>query len=128
MARDSEDTMIDRIPDSELEIMNIIWEHEAPVSRQTIEEAVAAQRPLAQTTILTLLTRLAKKELVSVTKNGRSSEYTPLIGKEEYLASQSRRFIERECGHKMSIFASALAGGLSKDEIEELRALLASEE
>ena len=42
------------LPDSELEIMQIIWEKEPPVSRTEIESAVSADHPLASTTILTL--------------------------------------------------------------------------
>lgn len=118
---------IERIPDSELDLMHVLWEHKAPVSRVVLEEGMTEIKPLAQTTILTLVSRLVKKGYVKAEKNGRSSEYTPLVSKTEYLAAQSRRFIEKECGSKMSTFASALVqSGLSKDDIEELSELLKS--
>ena len=50
---------IKRLPESELEIMQIIWEEEPPVSRMTVERELRKEHPLAPTTILTLLTRLA---------------------------------------------------------------------
>ena len=51
--------------------------------------------------------------------------YTPLVSREEYLAGQSRRFLDKLCGGKLSVLAAALCdSGLSRDEIEELRGLL----
>jgi len=52
---------IKRLPDSELELMQIIWKLEYPVSRPDIEKNLPENHQLAATTILTLLTRLAKK-------------------------------------------------------------------
>ena len=81
--------------------------------------------PLAQTTILTLLGRLADKGFIKAEKNGRSSVYTSLVSREEYLASQSRRFFEKICGGSVSAFASALTdSGISKEDLAELSRLL----
>lgn len=119
---------IDRIPDSELEVMQILWDHEPPVSRAWLEEKINETRPLAQTTILTLVSRLMKKGFVKAEKNGRSSVYTPMVSKEEYLAAQSERFVKCECGGNISVFASALThSGLSSEELDELRKLLFSD-
>lgn len=63
---------IKRLPESELEIMQIIWKEPAPVSRTVIEYALNKTHPLAATTILTLLTRLCEKGFLSLKKEGRS--------------------------------------------------------
>lgn len=119
---------IDRIPDSELEVMQILWNFDPPVPRRVLEDEMKKVHPIAQTTLLTLVSRLVKKHLISADKNGRSSEYTPLISRDEYLASVSETFIRKNCGGKMSVLASALTGsGLSHDDIEELRRLLAED-
>ena len=116
---------IKRLPDSELEIMQVLWGLEAPVTRARLEEAVAEIHPMAQTTLLTLVSRLAAKDFVRIDKQGRSSVYTPLVGKGDYLSSQSRRFVDKVCGGSMTAFAAALCdGGLSSEEIAELRKLL----
>ena len=47
---------IKRLPESELEIMKIIWKETSPISRSVIEHALGETHPLAPTTILTLLT------------------------------------------------------------------------
>ena len=116
---------IRRLPDAELEVMNAVWDCEAPVARTDIETVLCKEHPLAPTTILTLLTRLTEKGFLRADKQGRANVYTPLIAKHDYLAAQSKRFVDKLCGGSMSAFAAALCdSGLSRDEIEELRSLL----
>jgi predicted transcriptional regulator len=51
------------------------------------------------------------------------------VSREAYLAGQSRRFLDKLCGGKLSVLAAALCdSGLSRDEIEELRGLLERDE
>ncbi len=114
-----------RLPDSELEVMQVLWELEEPICRPAIEEKMAQKRSLAVTTLLTLLTRLAEKGYVRVEKEGRRSRYVPLVTRREYQAAQSRCFVEKVCGGSISAFASALCdSGLSREELAELRRLL----
>ena len=114
-----------KLPDAELEVMQILWRCEAPVGRATVEAEMAKLRPMAQTTLLTLLTRLADKGFVRIEKQGRSSFYTPLVSQADYQARQSKRFVDQLFGGSMSAFASALtASGLSKEDLEELRKML----
>ena len=116
---------IRRLPDAELEVMQAIWACTPPVARTEIETILKQTHPMAQTTLLTLLTRLSEKGFVRIEKVGRSSRYLPLVAREDYLANQSRRFIDQLCGGSVSTFASALCNsGLTKEEIAELRDLL----
>lgn len=118
-------SMIRRLPDAELEVMQALWACTPPVLRTEIDEILRDTHPMALTTLLTLLTRLAEKGFIKIEKVGRSSRYIPLVTREEYLASQSRRFIEKLCGGSLSTFATALcSSGLTKEEISELRDLL----
>lgn len=114
-----------RLPDAELEVMQAVWEHTPPVSRSDIQCSIRREAPMALTTLLTLLTRLADKGFLSVEKNGRSNCYIPLVSRKEYLAEQSGRFIRQACGGSIYTFAAALCdSGLSKDELAQLRKLL----
>ena len=114
-----------RLPDSELEVMQAVWRCEAPVSRKDIEAVLLPQRPMALTTLLTLLTRLAEKGFLRIDKAGRGSVYTPLVTEQAYLAGQSNRFFTKLCGRNLSTFAAALCdGGLSAEELAELKKLL----
>ena len=116
---------IRRIPESELEIMQIIWHEAAPVSRMTIENVLHKTHPLAPTTILTLLTRLCDRGFLSLRKDGRTNLYEPLITEKEYLAVESRSFLDRLFHGSVAGFATALCdSGVKKEELEELRRLL----
>ena len=120
---------IRRLPDAEQEVMQAIWACAAPVARADIEEILFPEHPMAMTTLLTMLTRLAEKGFISIEKQGRRSLYTPLISQEDYLASQSKTFFEKLCGRNISTFAAALCdSGLTREEIAELRSLLERDE
>lgn len=122
------DNEIRRLPDSELEIMQILWNCRVPAYRSDIAAQIPAEKHMAVTTLLTFLTRLSEKGFVKIEKNGRQSCYTPLVSRHDYLAAQSRNFVNKICGGSMSAFASALCdSGLSREEIEELRRLLKKE-
>lgn len=119
---------IKRLPDSELEVMQAIWSLEPPVARVDIEEVLKDIYPIAMTTLLTLLTRLSEKGFIKIEKISRSARYYPLVSQQEYLAQQSKNFLQRLCGGNMSTFATALCdSGISKEDLAELRELLDKE-
>lgn len=68
---------IRRLPDAELEVMQALWSCTIPATSREIEAALPAGRTMAQTTVLTLLSRLADRGMVTVEKAGRRSLYTP---------------------------------------------------
>ena len=114
-----------KLPDSELEVMQAVWNCTPPVSRAAIEQILADTYPIAQTTLLTLLSRLTEKGFLSVDKAGRGKSYTPVISRQEYLAAQGNRFFKKLCGGNLSTFAAALCdSGLTKEDLAELRSLL----
>ena len=120
---------INRIPDSELNVMQALWACGEPAGRAQIEEKMQERNdrkePLAQTTLLTLLSRLEQKGFIKAEKQGRSSIYTPLVPRESYQKAQSRSFVDKLFGGSMSAFANALSeGGLTEEELKELRTLL----
>jgi BlaI family penicillinase repressor len=121
--------VIRRLPDAEQAVMQAVWRLESPVPRSLLEREIAKTRPMAQTTLLTLLSRLAEKGFLLVEKQGRGSVYTPLVSQRDYRADQSRRFVDTLFGGSMSAFASALCdSGLSREELDELRSLLEKED
>ena len=116
---------IHRLPDSELELMQAIWQCEPPVSRSDLEGRLSKERHLAPTTILTFLTRLCEKGFLAVKRHGKTNCYTPLISEKDYLAHESRSILNRLYGGSLKAFATALVdSGISKEEIEALRVML----
>lgn len=116
---------VKRLPEGELEIMQIIWRSEPPVSRAAIEKEMEKSRHLAATTILTFLTRLCDKGFLAIEKQGRANYYTPKVTEREYLAAESRKILDKLYGGSISTFAAALCdSGISKEELEQLRDML----
>lgn len=59
----------------ELQIMEILWRQEEVLSVREVHEALLQDRPLAYTTVMTVLDRLAKKGIVSRVRDGRAWRY-----------------------------------------------------
>ena len=117
--------VIRKLPDAELAVMQAVWACESPVSRTAIDQQLKDSHPMAPTTLLTLLGRLAEKGFLRIEKEGRSARYVPLVSREAYLAAHSRRFFSELCGGSVPAFAAALCdSGLSREELAELRDLL----
>ena len=118
-----------RLPDGELAVMQALWSCTPPVTSGELQQQLKESHPMALTTLLTVLTRLADKGFVRIEKQGRSARYIPLVSREEYLAQQSRRFLEKLCGGSLPAFAAALCdSGLSREELAELCRLLERDE
>ena len=52
-----------RLPDSELEVMMALWEGHPDMTRLEVERYINRSKNLALTTVLSMLTRLEKKNL-----------------------------------------------------------------
>lgn len=113
---------IQRLPDSELDIMLVLWNHQPPMCRADIEFIINEKKSLAPTTILSLLTRLEKKQFVAVEKQGKMNLYTPLISQEEYQQSESRNVLEKLYGNSLKKFVTSLYQGkkINQEQIREL--------
>lgn len=115
-----------RLPDSELEIMMIIWELGERVARTDIEEKLDKEKEWSPTTILSLLSRLEKKGFVKVEKEGKSNVYSALVGEDEYMNAESKTLLEKMYKNSLKNFMMALYADdkPSKKEIDELQEFL----
>lgn len=111
-----------RLPDSELEIMMIIWDLNKPVTRFEIEKQLDGERKLSPTTILSFLSRLQEKGFLGVQKAGKNNVYAALIDKESYMQAESRNILKRLYQNSARNFLAALYDGnsLSEEELREL--------
>ena len=86
-----------RLPDTELEVMKALWTTGPDTPRALLEERLASFG-WAANTINTYLARLAEKGFVAVRREGKSNLYTPLVGRDEYQAFDSRAVLDRQIG------------------------------
>lgn len=116
------------LPNSELELMMILWNADRPMTRTEIEEKLPEKRSLSKTTVLSFLSRLEEKGFVQVEKAGRSNCYVPIVKEQDYLQQESGSILKRLYGSSVKKFVAALYDGdrLSKEQIDELKDYLDS--
>ncbi|MCZ4079881.1 BlaI/MecI/CopY family transcriptional regulator [Rhodococcus sp. H36-A4] len=68
-------------------VMDHLWASTEPQTVRQVHEALAAHRELAYTTVMTVLQRLAKKQLVVQQRDDRAHRYAPLHSRDELVAS-----------------------------------------
>ena len=75
-----------RLGDLERAVMDHLWSTPQPQTVRQVHEALLEQRDLAYTTVMTVLQRLAKKNLVSQIRDDRAHRYAPVHGRDELVA------------------------------------------
>lgn len=112
------------LPDSELEIMLVVWHERGPAAAPAILEAL--EKPLTASALHSYLKRLEEKGFLRCEKEGRVNTYVPLIGEEEYRRQAGGAVLEKLYDGSLRTFAASLwdGGKLSKDDVTELRAYL----
>ena len=115
-----------QISEAELKAKKIVWEH-APISTNDITERLTVSTSWSPKTIQTLIKRLVTKKVLSYEKQGRVFVYTPLVSEKDYVSQESRSFLQRFYdGHISSMLSAYIQEEkLSKDDLDELRSLLA---
>ncbi|MGW6375141.1 BlaI/MecI/CopY family transcriptional regulator [Rhodococcus sp. NPDC055112] len=68
-------------------VMDHLWSSSEPQTVRQVHEALATRRELAYTTVMTVLQRLAKKNLVIQQRDDRAHRYVPVHGRDELVAS-----------------------------------------
>ena len=115
--------MFQSLSESEMEIMQVIWEMATPVTTTQMLEIFAHKGWKAQT-MSTFLTRLVEKGVLTAARKGKSNFYTPAITLEEYRQLEAEHVIESMYHGSLRNFLAAFYGGkkLSRTEAEELKA------
>lgn len=70
------------LPELEMEVMKILWQEEAATVGD-VQEQLKPSRPLAYTTVMTVLDRLSRKRVVTRRKQGRGYLYSPTWSRED---------------------------------------------
>jgi BlaI family penicillinase repressor len=115
-----------RISDAELDVMEALWGAGHPLTATDAAERISADRGWSLATVKTMLSRLVAKGAVSHREDGRRFLYSPAIRREDYVGHESRRFVDRLFGGRLSPLVARLAeeDALDADDIAAIEALL----
>lgn len=102
--------------------MEAVWNNESPVSSKQIVNIMEKKKGWKNTTILTLLSRLAKKEFITAAKGKRITYYTPLVTEEEYRRFETREFFRKFHKGSLKSFITTLHedNDITDDDLNEL--------
>ncbi len=119
---------IPHLPNSELELMMIIWEANEPVTRADIEAKLEGHDNWGPTTVLKFLSRLVEKGFIHCESQGwrQMNRYSPIITENEYLESESSSVFGRFVGRSVTNVVANLYKNKSIDdsELDELQAFI----
>ena len=118
------DSLADKISDSELEVMKLLWQAEDALPVTEIREALQRSRGWEATTVKTLVSRLVSKGVIAQEKRN-VFYYSPRITEQEYNAWATDNLIRRLYHGSAKDLVAALvhSEGLSRRDLEELQAM-----
>ena len=110
------------VSDAELEIMEVLWSAGRHLNAGEIRNILNENKNWERTTVLTLINRLVKKEVVRQEKR-EVFYYLPCISREEYVREETKSFVNKFFKGSSRNLAAALVNNesLTKEDVEELR-------
>ncbi|HET9363010.1 MAG TPA: BlaI/MecI/CopY family transcriptional regulator [Vicinamibacterales bacterium] len=109
----------------ELAIMKVVWRL-GDVSVREVYETLRERRPVAYTTVMTMMNTVEAKGYLKKTLDGRAYRYRPAVPESRVVTAMVREFVERvfdgSAGPLLAHLVSETT--LSEKEREELRRLI----
>jgi predicted transcriptional regulator len=103
-------------------VMDRLWRWGRPATARDVVDDLAAERPLAYTTVQTVMENLLRKGWLTRERAGRAHRYTPTIGREAAVARLMRELLA-DSGDRPTIFAHFVQQ-MDEDESRALREAL----
>jgi predicted transcriptional regulator len=83
------------IPDSELDVLRVLWERQQATVREVLETLRAAGREWSYATVATLLDRLETKGVVTSDRSELAFVYKPAITPQEVQQKRLKNLVEK---------------------------------
>ena len=121
--------LAEKISDSELEVMKVLWRAGDALPVTVIREALQKSCGWEPTTVKTLISRLLAKGAISQEKR-KVFYYAPCISEREYNQWATRSLISRLYHGSARELVAALVDseGLTQDDLDELRSMFKVED
>jgi len=113
------------ISKAESVVMAVIWRSN-PIATDDILAALKQHEKWQEATVKTLLNRLLKKGAISAKKDNRRYLYSPRLQREQWLAAESKGFLDRLFDGRVAPLVSHFSQQkkLSKRDIADLKRLI----
>lgn len=104
----------------EAEILALLWTEGRPLTAAEVQQGLGDE--LAYTTVVTILSRLHDKQVLTRARSGRAYAYRPVADEPGLAARRMRQVLESE--HDRDTVLARFISGLSQDDERVLRRLL----
>ena len=110
-----------KLSDAELDVMLAVWQNRPPVLRSDLEEQLKSHN-WADTTVLTLLSKLVEKGYLSLERQGRRNLDTPLVSERDYRRWANRSFLGKMYQSSLRRMVASLveSSDLTDRDLQEL--------
>jgi predicted transcriptional regulator len=114
-----------KLTDAELEIMHVVWELDGGTVRQ-VHELLNQQRPLAYTTVMTMMNILEEKGHLTRSKQGRAYRYEAVRPKNQVISGMVDDFVGKvfEGSARPLLLSLVNDRKLSKNDLEEIAQMI----
>lgn len=101
--REGERDSVRRFGELEAVVMDRLWSNPGPMSVREVLEELQPKRPLAYTTVMTVMDNLYKKDLLARERDGRAYRYQPTETREQYSAALMTEALTQSKDHSATL-------------------------
>ncbi|WP_152052347.1 BlaI/MecI/CopY family transcriptional regulator [Tautonia marina] len=114
------------IPDSELDVLRILWDRGQATVREVLDASKAAGRQWTYATVATLLDRLEQKGMISSDRSELAFVYTPKIAAQDVRRKRVENLVDKLYQGEPGLLVLHLLQQhrLAPEHAEQIRALL----
>lgn len=111
-----------RLPETEFEIMQVIWQTKTTMSTSQIKEVLDQSRPWNVSALQTLLNRLIDRGFLSSYKEGKNRYYTALVTEEDYLGFENSLFLRKVNHNSLTKLVASLyqSQSITDEDLDDL--------
>ncbi|MEO6808482.1 MAG: BlaI/MecI/CopY family transcriptional regulator [Isosphaeraceae bacterium] len=114
------------VPDSELDVIKVLWDREQGTVREILETLKAAGSQWSYATVATLLDRLEAKGMVTSDRSEQAFVYRPLIAEQDVRQKRINNLVDKLYQGEPGLLVLHLLKShpLDSDQAKEIRSLL----
>ncbi|MDO5400380.1 MAG: BlaI/MecI/CopY family transcriptional regulator [Eubacteriales bacterium] len=115
-----------KLGEAELEIMQVVWNAQPPVTSNYILKHLPATRRWALSTLMTSLSRLCDKGFLTCGRETGVNLYAPAVSEGDFKTREGKSFLERLYGNSLQNMVATLYSGraIHDSDVAELRKFL----
>lgn len=118
--------IVKKLGEAELEIMQVIWKADAPITSSFILKELQERRKWQLSTLMTSLSRLVDKGFISCDRATGNNLYSSIISENDFKAKESKSFLEKLYNNSIQNMVATLYSNkaINDSDMNELRKFL----